>query len=75
LKKRSKKLLSMQVRAAVTMSGHGAGEGAKVFWFFFSKKNRFLTAAPPDDKDAPPKSPAREKSAPPASPAPAYAAR
>jgi hypothetical protein len=39
LKKRSKKLLSVQVRTEVAVSDRGEGAGVKVFWFFFSKKN------------------------------------
>jgi hypothetical protein len=37
LKKRTKKLLKLGLR----LSG-SARTGTKVFWFFFSKKNRFL---------------------------------
>jgi hypothetical protein len=42
--KRTKKLLSVPVRAAPTVSDRGEGEEVKVFWFFFSKKNIFLPA-------------------------------
>jgi hypothetical protein len=42
LKKRTKKLLVLGVRADPTVSGGGQGQVGKVFWFFFSKKNRFL---------------------------------
>jgi hypothetical protein len=46
LKKRSKKLLVLRAGAAPAVSGRGAGVGVKVFWFFFSKKNRFPTGNP-----------------------------
>jgi hypothetical protein len=39
LKKRSKKLLFVQVRVEPAVPGGGEGERSKVFWFFFSKKN------------------------------------
>jgi peptide/nickel transport system permease protein len=42
LKKRTKKLLVLGVRADPTVPGNGQGRVAKVFLFFFSKKNRFL---------------------------------
>jgi len=38
LKKRSKKLLPVGVYLAGSVR-----KGIKVFWFFFSKKNRFLS--------------------------------
>jgi hypothetical protein len=47
LKKRTKKLSFGASRVAPTMSGRWQGQGIKVFWFFFSKKNRFLPPAPP----------------------------
>jgi hypothetical protein len=40
LKKKQQKNFCSPGRCAWTMSGHAA-PGAKVFWFFFSKKNRF----------------------------------
>jgi magnesium transporter len=46
LKKRTKKLWLFGVRADPVVSGGGQGQVGKVFWFFFSKKNRFLPAAP-----------------------------
>jgi hypothetical protein len=46
LKERTKELLRMQVSAGLAVSDLWAGGGAKVFWFFFSKKNRFLTLYP-----------------------------
>jgi hypothetical protein len=42
LKKRTKKLLFVQVRAVPAVSDRGKGAGVKVFWFFFSKKNTFF---------------------------------
>jgi len=39
LKKRSKKRLSVQLRMFLACRARGEGEQAKVFWFFFSKKN------------------------------------
>jgi hypothetical protein len=39
LKKRTKKLLSVQVRVVAGVSDRGEGVQVKVFWFFFSKKN------------------------------------
>jgi hypothetical protein len=38
-KKRSKKRLSVQLRMFLACRARGEGEQAKVFWFFFSKKN------------------------------------
>jgi hypothetical protein len=40
LKKRSKKLLQM----GCGLSGYSEPRLVKVFWFFFSKKNRFLSS-------------------------------
>jgi hypothetical protein len=48
LKKRTKKLLVLGVRADPPVSALGQGHVAKVFWFFFSKKNRFLPAESPN---------------------------
>jgi hypothetical protein len=39
LKKRTKKLLPVQVLGAACVPGLGEGAGIKVFWFFFTKKN------------------------------------
>jgi len=42
LKKRTKKLLPVQVRGLAGVSDRCEGAGTKVFWFFFSKKNSFF---------------------------------
>jgi hypothetical protein len=42
LKKRTKKLLSVQVCASPATSYRWQGVRAKAFWFFFSKKNSFF---------------------------------
>jgi hypothetical protein len=48
LKKRSKKLLHIWSRDVAT----GGPNGSKVFWFFFSKKNRFLPSGQAAQKPA-----------------------
>jgi hypothetical protein len=40
--KKNQKTLPMRVRAGPAVPARWAGVGVKVFWFFFSKKNRFL---------------------------------
>jgi len=42
LKKRTKKLLSVQSAPNFAMEALGITQQTKVFWFFFSKKNCFL---------------------------------
>jgi hypothetical protein len=44
LKKRSKKLLSIWFSSAGNLTHTRAPKGIKVFWFFFSKKNRLLAS-------------------------------
>jgi hypothetical protein len=48
LKKRSKKLLSIQLRYSDPIRRMGRSQIAKVFWFFFSKKNYFAFRLPYD---------------------------